>query len=89
MNKSQSKYYNTACLMNEALIALLEKRKITSISRSRRFVKGRGVNRSTFYLHYETIDDLLLETIEYIMGQMNGNSAKNCGWAGIKSPMHR
>ena len=35
-------------------------------------MKGRGVNRSTFYLHYETIDDLLLETIEYIMGQMNG-----------------
>ena len=23
-----------------------------------------GVNRSTFYLHYETMDDLLLETVE-------------------------
>lgn len=26
MNKSQSKYYSTACLMDEALLALLEKR---------------------------------------------------------------
>lgn len=26
MNKSQSKYFNTACLMDEALLSLLQKR---------------------------------------------------------------
>ena len=25
-----------------------------------------GVNRSTFYLHYETLDDLLKESVEYM-----------------------
>ena len=71
LNKSQSKYYNTACLMNVALIALLEK-KIYEYITVKESCERAGVNRSTFYLHYETIDDLLLETIEYIMGQMNG-----------------
>lgn len=28
-----------------------------------------GVNRSTFYLHYETVADLLSESIEYMNGQ--------------------
>lgn len=31
MNKSQSKYFNTACLMDEALLSLLQK-KTTPIS---------------------------------------------------------
>ena len=65
LNKSESKYYNTACLMDEALILLLEKKEYNFI-----MVKGicekAGVNRSTFYLHYETIDDLLSESIEYL-----------------------
>lgn len=28
-----------------------------------------GVNRSTFYLHYETVSDLISESIEYMNGQ--------------------
>lgn len=28
-----------------------------------------GVNRSTFYLHYETVADLISESIEYMNGQ--------------------
>jgi AcrR family transcriptional regulator len=49
--------------MNQALIALLEKKDIAFISVTEITQKA-GVNRSTFYLHYENIYDLLEETIE-------------------------
>ena len=65
LNKSESKYYNTACLMNEALILLLEKKEYSFIT-IKEICEKAGVNRSTFYLHYETMNDLLSETIEYI-----------------------
>lgn len=65
LTKSQTKYYNTACLMDEALIGLLEKKSYEFISIKELCGKA-GVNRSTFYLHYETMDDLLSECIEYI-----------------------
>lgn len=65
LNKSESKYYNTACLMNEALILLLEKKEYSFIT-IKEICEKAGVNRSTFYLHYNTIDDLLSETIEYV-----------------------
>lgn len=63
LNKSESKYYNTACLMDEALILLLEKKEYSFIT-VKEICEKAGVNRSTFYLHYETIDDLLEECIE-------------------------
>ena len=65
LNKSESKYYNTACLMDEALILLLEKKEYSFIT-VKEICEKAGVNRSTFYLHYETIDDLLSECIEYV-----------------------
>ena len=65
LNKSESKYYNTACLMNEALILLLEKKDYSFIT-VKDICEKAGVNRSTFYLHYETMNDLLSETIEYV-----------------------
>ena len=65
MNKSESKYYNTALLMDEALLLLLEKKEYEFIT-IKEICEKAGVNRSTFYLHYETIDDLLIETIEMI-----------------------
>lgn len=64
LNKSESKYYNTACLMDEALILLLEKKEYSFIT-VKEICEKAGVNRSTFYLHYETMDDLLSECIEY------------------------
>lgn len=63
MNKSESKYYNTALLMNQALIELLNKKEYDFIT-VKEICKKAGVNRSTFYLHYETIDDLLRECIQ-------------------------
>ena len=65
MNKSESKYYNTALLMDEALLLLLEKKEYEFITVKEICAKA-GVNRSTFYLHYDTIDDLMMETIELI-----------------------
>lgn len=63
MNKSESKYYNTALLMNQALIELLNKKDYEFIT-IKEICKKAGVNRSTFYLHYDNIDDLLCEAIE-------------------------
>ena len=70
MNKSESKYYNTALLMNEALLMLLEKKEYDFIT-VKEICEKAGVNRSTFYLHYESIDDLLFETIEMINKKFN------------------
>lgn len=65
MKKSDSKYYNTALLMDEALLFLLEKKDYEFIT-IKEICEKAGVNRSTFYLHYETMEDLLVETIEMI-----------------------
>lgn len=61
MNKSESKYFNTAVKMNKALISLLEEKAFEYITVSE-ICKKAGVNRSTFYLHYENTNDLLEET---------------------------
>ncbi len=66
MNKSESKYFNTATKMNLALISLLKKKQFDFITVSE-LCKTAGVNRSTFYLHYETVGDLLDETVRYLM----------------------
>ena len=65
MNKSESKYYNTALLMNQALVELLNKKDYEFIT-VKEICERAGVNRSTFYLHYEAIHDLLEETIDNI-----------------------
>ena len=63
MEKNESKYFYTAQLMNQALISLLEKKDIEFITVTE-ITKKAGVNRSTFYLHYENIYELLEETIK-------------------------
>lgn len=65
MNKSESRYFNTALCMDEALIALLEVKDLAYIT-VKEICEKAGVNRSTFYLHYETIADLVNETMERI-----------------------
>ncbi len=42
------------------------KRKTLLILRLKEICHEAGVNRSTFYLHYETLDDLLKESVEYM-----------------------
>lgn len=63
MNKSESKYFNTALFMDEALLKLLEMKDFEYIT-VKEICEKAGVNRSTFYLHYETISDLLTECLE-------------------------
>ncbi len=65
MEKKTSKYYETAQLMDEALLVLLEKKDFAFITIKEICAKA-GVNRSTFYLHYENTSDLLAETISMI-----------------------
>lgn len=66
MNRSESKYYNTACLMNDSLLLLLEKKDFEYIT-VKEICDKAGVNRSTFYLHYEAMTDLLEETSQYVL----------------------
>ncbi|MBQ2242196.1 MAG: TetR/AcrR family transcriptional regulator, partial [Clostridia bacterium] len=66
MNKNESKYFNTAVKMDEALISLLEKKDFEYIT-VKEICDVAGVNRSTFYLHYENVSDLLKETTRYIL----------------------
>ncbi len=78
MNRSESKYFKTACLMDEALISLLEEKDYEYIT-VKEICQKAGVNRSTFYLHYEGIHDLLAETLKYsdnlFMKQFSASSA--------------
>lgn len=65
MNKSESKYFNTAIKMDISFLELLEEKDFEYIT-VKEICKKAGVNRSTFYLHYETVADLLSESVEYI-----------------------
>lgn len=65
MNKSESKYFNTAKKMDQAFIEILEKKDFEYIS-VKEICKKAEVNRSTFYLHYENMGDLLEESINYM-----------------------
>lgn len=70
MNKSESKYFNTSIRFNKALLALLETKSFEYITISEVCAEA-GVNRSTFYLHYDNTSDLLQETISYVLGSFS------------------
>lgn len=65
MNKSESKYFKTAARMDEAFLELLDEKDFPYIT-VKEICQRAGVNRSTFYLHYETIGDLLTESLEHM-----------------------
>ncbi len=71
MNRSESKYFHTALLMDDALIKLLAVKDFEYLT-VKEICEIAGVNRSTFYLHYETLADLLAETMEHTMEQFLG-----------------
>ena len=54
--------------MDEALLALLEKKEFAYIT-IRELCAAAGVNRSTFYLHYQNMTELLEESIAYMNRQ--------------------
>lgn len=67
MNRNESRYFKTAAKMDEAFLRLIEEKDLEFIT-VKEICNKAGVNRSTFYLHYETIDDLLSESLEYMNG---------------------
>lgn len=66
MNKSESKYFATAARMDEAFLELIEKKDFAYIT-VKEICEKAGVNRSTFYLHYETVGDLLEKSVRHII----------------------
>ena len=66
MNKAESKYFNTAVRFDKALLSLLEKKPFEFVTISE-LCEEAGVNRSTFYLHYENMADLLKEATAYVL----------------------
>ena len=66
MNRQEGKYQYTASLMDEALLLLLEQKDFDSIT-VKEVCRKAGVHRSTFYLHYESMNDLLEETVGMII----------------------
>lgn len=65
MNKSESKYFATAVRMYEAFLELLGKKDFSYIT-VKELCEAAGVNRSTFYLHHETMEDLLSESVGHM-----------------------
>ena len=69
MTRSESKYFATAARMDEAFLKLLEEKDFAYITVKENCEKA-GVNRSPFYLHYETVNDLLTESARYIIDKL-------------------
>ena len=78
MNRSESKYFATAVRMDEAFLELLEKKDFAYIT-VKEICEKAGVNRSTFYLHYETVNELLAESSRYIIDQFVEEMPQNVG----------
>ena len=76
MNKKESRYFLTAAKMDEALLCLLEKKDFEYITIKEICAKA-GVNRSTFYLHYENTRDLLNEATRYVVDKFLSYFLKN------------
>ncbi len=80
MTKAESKYFNTALLMDEALISLLKVKNLEYIT-VKELCQKAGVNRSTFYLHYDTMDDLLKEAMEMVNRRFSSYFGNREGFA--------
>ncbi len=63
MNKNESKYFNTAKKIDDSFLSFLEKKDFEYITVKDVCARA-NVNRSTFYLHYENLIDLVEEIIE-------------------------
>ena len=61
-------YKNSEISLEEALLEL-KKKPFEYITVSE-ICKTAGVNRSTFYLHYENLGDLLDETTRYLINKL-------------------
>lgn len=68
MNRSESKYFNTAIKIDKAFLPLLETKDFAYIT-IKEVCAAAGVNRSTFYLHYQNTRELLDESLLFLYRQ--------------------
>ena len=76
MQKTEGKYYTTARIMDQALLLLLEKKDLEFIT-VKDIVQKAGVSRSTFYLHYDNIYELLEECLEMLNEEFSQSFKQN------------
>lgn len=62
--------------MNQALLRLLQKKEYEYIT-IKEICQTAGVNRSTFYLHYENVAELLEETVQNVNREFFEKFSKN------------
>ena len=65
MLRRNSRYFETAELMDEAFLDLLGERDVEFIT-AKDVCARAGVSRSTFYLHYESFADLIEESVRLV-----------------------
>jgi len=74
--------------MDKAFLELLQNKEFAYIT-VKEICEKAGVNRSTFYLHYENVGDLLEESLEYMQKKfLAGFSGKNSVMLNIESCPH-
>lgn len=73
MEWRNSRYFETAELMDEAFLSLLEEKDLEFIT-VKDVCSRAGVSRSTFYLHYESFADLMEESTRLMLGRFRGAS---------------
>lgn len=78
MTKAESKYFNTALRMDEAMMELLQEKEFEYIT-IKELCGRAGVNRSTFYLHYDNTRQLLEECVELLQQRFNAYFAREEG----------
>ncbi|MEE8717164.1 MAG: TetR/AcrR family transcriptional regulator [Coriobacteriales bacterium] len=71
IDAQSSRYLATAVRMDEAFLELLGEKDFPYVT-VKEICARAGVNRSTFYLHYETIEDLLTETMTHVQQEFMG-----------------
>lgn len=65
----KSRYFETAELMDDAFLALLQEKPLEFVTVKEVCARA-GVSRSTFYLHYECITDLLEESVNLVLKRL-------------------
>ncbi len=76
MSKAETKFNNTALKMNKAMFELIDEKEFKDITVTD-ICKKANVNRSTFYAHYDTPQDLLIEAKENFIAEFfNGYNLK-------------
>lgn len=66
MAGKNSRYFETAELIDEALLELVQEKDLELVT-VKEICARAGVSRSTFYLHYDTIADLLEESASLVL----------------------